>query len=210
MISTSRALALAALALVPLAHVGDVAAQTDSPLVTRAYGRVIVDVKVSRAHAGGVLAVGVRNGRWATANTLVDGRRGALTRVAGELFGMVPLALDTAVGEHKLSIYFPGGRRRGGATSVNLPVTPLVRPSRTRALSPEGVTAIATQAALGHGRFLLAAIRSRDIKAHHTGPLGAPVDGPVAFPFGGQEDYGRVIGPMKDGLMGEHHRGVDY
>ena len=210
MIFRSRALALAAVVLALLAHVGEVAAQTDSPLVTRAYGRAIVDVKVSRAHAGGVLAVGVRNGRWATANTLVDGRRGALTRVAGELFGIVPLALDTAAGDHKLSIYFPGGRRRGGATSVTLPVAPLVRPSRSRPLSPEGVTAIATQAALGHGRFLLAAIRTRDTKAHHTGPLGAPVDGPVAFPFGGQEDYGRVIGPTKDGLMGEHHRGVDY
>ncbi len=207
---SSRALALAAVMLTLIGQVGEVAAQGGMPPVTRAYGRAMVQVKVSRAHAGGVLAVGVRNGRWATANTLVDGRRGALTRAAGELFGIVPLALDTAAGEHKLSIYFPGGRRRGGTTSVNVPVAPLVRPSRTRTLSPEGVTAIATQAALGHGRFLLAAIRTRDTKAHHSGPLRAPIDGPVAFPFGGHEDYGRVIGPMKDGLMGEHHRGVDY
>lgn len=206
----TRSRALAAVVLTLLAGERFVAAQTDSPLVTRAYGRVTVDVKVSRAYPGGVLAVGVRNGRWATANTLVDGRRGGLSRVEGELFGIVPLALDTAPGEHKLSIFFPGGRRRGGATSVNLPVTSLSRPSRVRALSPEGVAAIATQAALGHGRFLLAAIRTRDLKALHVGPLRPPVDGPITFPFGGHEDFGRTLGPMKDGLMGEHHRGVDY
>lgn len=185
------------------------AAQPDTPLVSRAYGRVSVDVNVSRAHPGGVLAVGVRNGRWATANTLVDGRRGALTRVEGHLFGVIPLALDTAPGDHRLSLFFPGGRN-GGATSLSVPVSGLSRSPRTRTLTPEGIASATSQAALGHGRFLLAAIRTRDSKTHHTGALRAPVDVPVSFPFGGLEDYGRVMGPIKDGLMGEQHRGVDY
>ena len=30
------------------------------------------------------------------------------------------------------------------------------------------------------------------------------------FPFGGTEDFGAEVGPIKDGLIGEHHRGVDY
>ena len=43
MIFRSRALALAAVVFTLLAQVEEVAAQADSPLVTRAYGRVIVD-----------------------------------------------------------------------------------------------------------------------------------------------------------------------
>jgi len=120
------------------------------------------------------------------------------------------VALDTAPGDHKLSLYFPGGRTTGGATSLSVPVAGQVRPGRARALSPEGIATASTQAALGHGRFLLGSIRTRDTKSYHTGPLRTPVEAPVAFPFGGNEDYGRVMGPLKDGLMGEHHRGVDY
>ncbi len=185
------------------------AAQPSSTLV-RAYGRAAVEVSLTRAQPGGVFGVEVRNGRWSTANTLLDGRRGALTRETGRLFGIIPVALDTTPGEHKLSLFFPGNRRTGGSTSLSVPVTTTVRPSRTRPLSPEAATAIASQAALGHGRFLLSAIRTRDVKPHQLGALRPPVETPISFPFGGHEDFGRVMGPLKDGLMGEQHRGVDY
>src|SRR5204863_6454643 len=84
------------------------------------------------------------------------------------------------------------------------------RPTRPRALPPDALASAATQTALGHGRYLLAAIRTRDLKAYQSGPLRPPVDGPIVFPFGGFEDFGVEMGPVKDGLMGEHHRGVDY
>lgn len=187
-----------------------VAAQAPGPAIIRAYGRAMVEVALAHAHPGGVFGVGVRNARWATANTLLDGRRGAMTGEKGRLFGVIPVALDTAPGEHKLSLFFPGGRRGGGATSFSVPVSAAARQGRIRPLSPDAVASAATQAALGHGRFLLGAIRTRDIKLYHDGPLRPPVAQPISFPFGGQEDYGRVMGPIKDGLMGEQHRGVDY
>jgi len=185
-------------------------AQSSPPLVTKAYGRATVEIRTARGNPGGVLAVTVRGGRWSTANTLLDGRRGAIALESGRLFGLIPVSLDTAPGEHKLSLYFPGRRGRGGATSVVVPVSALARPTRPRALAPEALAQAATQTAVGHGRFLLAAIRTRDLKAYHTGPLRPPVDGPIIFPFGGLEDFGMEMGPVKDGLIGEHHRGVDY
>jgi murein DD-endopeptidase MepM/ murein hydrolase activator NlpD len=181
-----------------------------STLLTRAYGRSVVEVQASRAQPGGVFAVWVRNGRWASANTLMDGRRGALSNESGRLFGIIPVALDTEPAEHKLSLFFPGGRRGGGATSLMVSVAPRARPGRARPLSPEALVVAASQGALGHGRFLLGAIRTRDLQAYHSGPLRPPVDQPISFPFGGIEDYGMVMGPVKDGLMGEQHRGVDY
>ena len=189
---------------------GPLIAQPASALVTRDYGRSVVAVETSRGHPGGVFGVTIRNGRWASANTLLDGRRGALTNETGQPFGVIPVALDTEPGEHKLSVYLPGGRRRGGVTSLSVPVTAVARPSRFRTLTPEALASAATQTPLGHGRFLLAAIRTRDVTAYHSGPLYAPVDQPISFPFGGLEDYGIGMGPLKDGLMGEHHRGVDY
>jgi hypothetical protein len=185
-------------------------AQVPAPVITRPYGRAAVDIRTSRGNPGGVLAVTVRGARWSTANTLIDGRRGAMALENGKLFGLIPVALDTAPGEHKLSLYFPGGRRRGGATSVIVPVAAMARPPRPRPLTPEALDLAKSQTALGHGRFLLNAIRTRDLKAYHTGPLRPPVDGPIAFPFGGIEDFGAEMGPVKDGLIGEHHRGVDY
>ena len=185
-------------------------AQTSSSIITRPYGRAAVDIQTIRGNPGGVLAVTVRGARWATANTLLDGRRGAMAIESGKLFGLIPVALDTAPGEHKLSLYFPGGRKRGGATSVTVPVAAAARPPRPRLLSSEALDLARSQTALGHGRFLLNAIRTRDLKAYHLGPLRPPVDAPIAFPFGGIEDFGAEMGPVKDGLIGEHHRGVDY
>ena len=185
-------------------------AQPASALVTRAYGRSVVAVETSRAQPGGVFGVTIRNGRWSSANTLLDGHRGELTNETGRLSGIIPVPLDTEPGEHKLSVYFPGGRRRGGATNLSVPVTAVARPGRFRTLTPEALASAATQTPLGHGRFLLAAIRTRDVPAYHSGPLQAPVDQPISFPFGGFEDYGTAMGPLKDGLIGEHHRGVDY
>jgi|GEM_PF-2074465 len=183
---------------------------TPSSLLSKAYGRSVVDVQTARANPGGVFAILVRGGRWASANTLLDGRRSSIALEEGKLFGIVPVALDAEPTEHKLSLFFPGGRRRGGAVSLMVPVTGASRPTRPRTLPPEALASAATQTALGHARFLLAAIRTRDLKAYHSGPLRAPVDGPIVFPFGGAEDYGMEMGPVKDGLMGEHHRGVDY
>lgn len=186
------------------------ATATPPPLLTKAYGRTRVEVQTVRAVPGGVLPILVRGGRWASANTLLDGRRGAIALENGKLFGIIPVALDTEPAEHKLSLFFPGGRRTGGSVSLMVPVTAVSRPTRPRALPPEVLASAATQTALGHGRFLLAAIRTRDLKAYQSGPLRPPVDGPVVFPFGGIEDYGMEMGPVKDGLMGEHHRGIDY
>ncbi len=185
-------------------------AQPSSALVTSTYGRSVVAVETSRGHPGGIFGVTIRNGRWSSANTLLDGRRGELSNDTGQPFGIIPVALDTEPGEHKLSVYLPGGRRYGGVTSLSVPVTAMARPGRVRPLTPQGLASAATQTPLGHGRFLLAAIRTRDVPAYHLGPLHAPVDQPISFPFGGFEDYGTVMGPLKDGLMGEHHRGVDY
>ncbi|MBK5255962.1 MAG: M23 family metallopeptidase [Vicinamibacteria bacterium] len=185
-------------------------AQPASSLLTSAYGRSVVLVETARAQPGGVFGVAVSRNRWASANTLLDGRRASLAREATGLFGLVPVALDTQPAEHKLSIFFPGGRGRGGSTSLTVPVSALVRPGRLRTLSPEALASASSQTALGHGRFLLGAIRTRDLTANHSGPLRPPVDQPLAFPFGGTEDYGMVMGPVKDGLMGEQHRGVDY
>ena len=185
-------------------------AQAPPPLLRSSYGRAVVEVQTARAAPGGVFAVLVRGGRWGSANTLLDGRRGAIFLDDGLLFGLIPVALDTEPAEHKMTLFFPGGRRGGGATSVMVPVTAVARPNRPRALSPDAAASAATQTALGHGRFLLAAIRTRDPKDYHSGPLRPPVDGPIVFPFGGFEDYGTEMGPAKDGLIGEHHRGVDY
>ena len=185
-------------------------AQTASTLITRPYGRSAVDVETARAQPGGVFGVSVRGGRWSSANTLLDGRRGALTNETGRLFGLVPVALDTEPTEHKLSLFFPGGRGSGGVTSLMVPVTSRIRPGRARTLLPEALASAVTQTALGHGRFLLAAIRTRDLQSYHSGPLRPPVDQPISFGFGGYEDFGMEMGPVKDGLIGEHHRGVDY
>jgi len=186
------------------------AAPTPPSLITKAYGRTMIEVQTARANPGGVFAILVRGGRWASANTLLDGRRASVAIEGGKLFGLIPVALDTAPAEHKLSLFFPGGRSSGGSVSLMVPVTGAARPSRPRALSPEALASAATQTALGHGRFLLAAIRTRDLKEYQAGPLRPPVDAPIVFPFGGVEDYGMEMGPVKDGLMGEHHRGVDY
>ena len=185
-------------------------AQSASAVVVQAYGRARVEVETARAQPGGVLGVVVRGARWASANTLLDGRRGALSNDTGTLFGIVPIALDTTPAEHKLSLYFPGGRRSGGAFSMKVTVTPSTRPARARALTPEGLASATSQTALGHARFLLNAIRSHDPRSYQLRPLQSPVNAPVAFPFGGIEDFGVTIGPSKDGLMGEQHRGVDY
>jgi murein DD-endopeptidase MepM/ murein hydrolase activator NlpD len=186
------------------------AAQSISTIQARAYGRSVVEVETARAQPGGVFRVTVRRGRWASANTLLDGHRATLLLENGLLFGLIPVALDTEPAEHKLSVFFPGGRRRGGATSLGVRVSPSQRPGRARALTPEGLASASTSTATSHGRILLAAIRTRDPKAYQTGPLRPPVDGPIGFPFGGSEDFGMVMGPVKDGLIGEQHRGVDY
>lgn len=186
-------------------------AQSGSPSVqTRTYGRAVIDVDTSRAVPGGVFALGIRNARWTSANTLMDGRRGAMSNETGRLFGLVPIALDTSIGDHKISLFFPGRRGVAGATSFSAPVTPASRPNRARSLTADQMTAAQAQMALGHGRFLLGAIRTRDLPGYHTGPLRPPVDQPIVFRFGGIEDYGIPLGPVKDGLIGEQHRGVDY
>lgn len=187
-----------------------VSAQTSPAPLSVAYGRSVVDIQTAHASPGGVFAATVRGGRWSSANTLLDGRRGALAIEGGRLFGLIPLALDTEPGEHKLSLFFPGGRRGGGAVSMMVSVPSIARPTRARILTPEDRALSAAQTALGHGRFLLAAIRSRELKNYQTGPLRAPVEAPITFPFGGFEDFGVEMGPLKDGLIGEHHRGVDY
>jgi murein DD-endopeptidase MepM/ murein hydrolase activator NlpD len=181
-----------------------------SPLVTKPYGRTLVEVQTARGNPGGVLAIFVKGGRWGSANTLLDGRRGAIALENGRLFGLIPVALDTEPAEHKLTLFFPGGRRAGGQISLMVPVTGVSRPPRARPLTAEALASAATQNALGHGRYLLNAIRTRDLKTYQSGPLRPPVDGPIVFPFGGTEDYGAEMGPVKDGLIGEHHRGVDY
>lgn len=185
------------------------AQETPSPVV-HAYGRTTVLVNRARAQPGGVLAVTVKGGRWANASVVFDGHRGALASDTGTLFGIIPVPLDTQPFEHRLSLYFPGGRRRGGATAVKVPIPEGRRPGVRRALSPEGVAQANSQTALGHARFLLRAIRTKDARAYQLRPLQAPVTGAVTVPFGGLEDYGMPMGPMKDGLMGEHHRGIDY
>lgn len=185
-------------------------APTAPPLLTKPYGRTVVEVQTGRASPGGVFPILVRGGRWASANTLLDGRRGSLALEDGRLFGLIPVALDTEPAEHKLSLYFPGGRRSGGSVSLMVVVTAVARPTRPRTLAPDALASAATQTALGHGRFLLGAIRTRDLQAYQSGPLRPPVDAPIVFPFGGAEDYGVEMGPVKDGLIGEHHRGVDY
>ncbi len=186
------------------------AAQSVPSVLTRAFGRSVVSVETARAQPGGVFYVTVSRSRWASANTLLDGRRASLAQEGSSLFGLIPVALDTEPANHKLSVYFPGRRGRGGSTSLNVPVRGLVRPGRPRLLSPEALASASNQTALGHGRFLLSAIRTRDLKAYHSGPLRPPVDQAISFPFGGAENYGMVMGPAKDGLMGEQHRGVDY
>lgn len=198
------------LGTVLLLALGAASSAQSGGVITRVYGRAAVDVETARARPGGVLAVGVRNARWTSANTLMDGRRAALSNETGRLFGLIPLALDTAPGDHKLSLFFPGRRGVAGATSVVVPVNSGIRTPRARPMTPESLAIAVTQTALGHGRFLLAAIRTRDLAGYHTGPLHAPVDRPISFPFGGIEDYGMTMGPLKDGLVGEHHRGVDY
>jgi len=185
-------------------------AQAPPSAVTRAYGRSRVSVETSRAQPGGVFYVRVTRNRWSSANTLLDGRRALLRKDGTSLFGLIPLALDTLPAEHKLAIFFPGGKGRGGSTSLDVPVAPLARPSRARILSADALATASTQTALGHGRYLLQAIRTRDPKTYETGPLRAPVDAAPNFPFGGIENYGMVMGPVKDGLMGEQHRGLDY
>ena len=185
-------------------------AQVSAPRITSAYGRSIVEVDVSRAQPGGVMAVSVRGGRWSSANTVLDGRRGALVRSGAILFGLIPVSLDTEVTQHKLTLFFPGGRRGGGVTSLMVPVSSSTRPNRVRTLTPEGLAAASLQTALGHGRFLLGVIRTRTVESYQQGPLQPPVDRPIGFPFGGAEDYGMIMGPLKDGLIGEQHRGVDY
>src|SRR6185436_18307760 len=108
------------------------------------YGRSVVDVQTVRANPGGVFAIQVRGGRWASANTLLDGRRGSITLEDGKLFGLIPVALDTEPTEHKLSLYFPGGRRGGGSMNLMVPVTGVSRPPRSRALSPDALAAATT------------------------------------------------------------------
>ncbi len=206
----SRAVPLGLLAASSLVMASSLAGQPSAPSVSRSYGRSVVEVGTARAEPGEVLGIAVRNPRWSSANTLLDGRRGSLTSNAGRLFGMAPVALDTEPGDHKLSLYFPGGRGRGGATTLTVPVSARLRPGRVMTLSPEGRAAALSQEALGHGRFLLAVIRTRDAQAYQMGPLRPPVDQPISFPFGGLEDFGMVMGPQKDGAMGEQHRGVDY
>ena len=186
------------------------AAEPASSVLTRPFRSRRVSVETSRAQPGGVFYVSVARTRWVSANTLFDGRRASLAKQATTLFGLVPVALDTDPGEHKLSIFFPGRSSLRGSTSLNVPVDSLARPNRLRPLTPEALASASTQAALGHGRFLLSAIRTRDLKPLHTGPLRPPVEAPLSFPFGGTEEYGMVMGPVKDGLMGEQHRGVDY
>lgn len=186
------------------------AVQAPPPSLTKPFGRASVEVQTARANPGGILAILIRGGRWSSANTLLDGRRSSIALEEGKLFGLVPVALDTEPSEHKLSLFFPGGRRRGGSVSLMVPVTGASRPTRPRTLSPDALASAATQTALGHARFLLAAIRTRDLKAYQSRPLRPPVDGPIVFPFGGAEDFGMAMGPVKDGLIGEHHRGVDY
>ncbi|MEO8361053.1 MAG: M23 family metallopeptidase [Vicinamibacteria bacterium] len=209
---TSRRSAFALLvALFLFSSEAPAVAQTASPSVqTRTYGRAVIDVDTSRAVPGGVFAIGIRNARWAAASTLMDGRRGAMSNETGRLFGLIPIPLDTSIGEHKISLFFPGGRGVAGATSFTAPVTPVSRPNRARPLTPDQITAAQAQMALGHGRFLLAAIRTRDLPGYQIGPLRPPVDQPIIFPFGGIEDFGLSMGPVKDGLIGEQHRGVDY
>jgi murein DD-endopeptidase MepM/ murein hydrolase activator NlpD len=208
---TLRRRTLALLVAVSILGAGRMlAAQPGSSVLTRAFGRSVVSVETSRAQPGGVFYVTVSRSRWASASTLLDGRRASLARDANSLFGLIPVALDTEPAEHKLSVLFPGRRGRGGSTSLNVPVRGLVRPGRLRLLSAEALALASTQTALGHGRFLLSALRTRDLKTYHSGPLRPPVDPPISFPFGGAENYGMVMGPVKDGLMGEQHRGVDY
>jgi hypothetical protein len=211
MMTFARRTTLASLALLGIAVSGHrTAAQEASSSVVHAYGRTTVVVNTARAQAGGVLAVTVRGGRWATASVVFDGHRGALASDTGPLFGLIPVPLDTQPFEHRLSLYFPGGRKRGGATTVKVPIPEGRRPGIRRALTPEGVAQANSQAALGHARFLLRAIRTKDARAYQLRALQAPVAGAVSVPFGGLEDYGMPMGPMKDGLMGEHHRGIDY
>jgi murein DD-endopeptidase MepM/ murein hydrolase activator NlpD len=204
-------LCLVAVVIALILEPGGLSGQTMSNVIAQAYGRSRVEIETARARPGGILGVTVRGGRWSSANTLLDGRRGALYNEGGALFGLVPVPLDTEPFEHKLSMYFPGGRRGGGgSTTVRVVVSPQTRAGRVRTLSPEGLASAASQAALGHARFLLNAIRSRDARGYETRPLQPPVTAPISFPFGGLEDFGVPMGPAKDGLIGEHHRGVDY
>lgn len=186
------------------------AGQTAPTQVSQAYGRSHVVVETAWAQPGGAFGVTVQNGRWATATTMLDGRHGLLSNETGVLFGLVPIALDAQPGPHKLSLYFPGGRRSGGVSTMNVAVAVSGRPGRARTLSPEERVSATSRVALGHGRFLLGAIRSHDPLAYQLRPLRAPVSGLISFPFGGVEDFGVIMGPSKDGLMGEQHRGVDY
>lgn len=185
-------------------------AQDAAPVLVQPYGRANVIAKTAYARPGGVLGVEVKNGRWRSATLLFDGHRGALGSEGGGLSGLVPIPLDTEPAEHKLTLYFPGNRRTGGAVALRVPVTPGARPVRGRTLPPEAIAQLSSPTALGHARFLLRAIRTRESRLFETRPLIAPVSAPVSFGFGGREDYGMSLGPVRDGLLGEHHRGVDY
>jgi hypothetical protein len=172
-----------------------------------ARARVFVDLRA--AWPGGVLAIRVEGSRWATGTTLLDGRRGALARGPSGLFGLVPVAIDAEPGVHTLAVFFPGGRRRGGQGSFAVELGASSRPSRDRPVPAADLLTLET-AGLRDGRQLLAAIRTRESRVFHQGFLRPPVGVSPGFPFGGFEDFGGSVGPSRDGLSGEHHRGQDY
>lgn len=176
--------------------------------VEQAIGRARVIVLQARATQGGVFAVTVPASRWVSANTLLDGRRGALYREGSQLFGLIPIAVDAESGYHSLAVFFPGGRRLGARGSVTVDVAPLDAPTRTRTLSPPELRQAETSVL--DARSLLSAIRTREKTLFQPPPLSPPVNQAVGFPFGGREDFGVPMGPSKDGLVGEQHRGIDY
>lgn len=177
--------------------------------LARSIGGARVLVDGARSVPGGVLSVSIASRRWATANTLLDGRRGSLMLMGRGLFGLVPIAVDTEPGPHTLSIFLPGRRGRGAQGNLTVQVDSTAHPTRLRPIPATDLRTLEGQA-LRDARALLAAIREREAPAAHTGVLKPPLDSPVGFPFGGIEDFGSPIGPAKDGLSGEHHRGVDY
>ena len=131
-----------------------------------------------------------------------DGPR-PLPSKRGKLFGPVP-GFDTEPLGTQAESVLPGSRGRG-ATSLMV-------------LADGGEAFKAAHSVAGmprrggdadrsrHGRFLLRGdshARSQRI----TRAARPPRDGLIVFRRG--EDYGMEMGPVKDGLMGEH-RGVDY
>ena len=131
----NRRILIAAAALLALVSDRRIAAQSQAPMISRPYGRAVIEVALSHARPGGVFGVGVRNARWATANTLLDGRRGAMVRQGIRYpSGRHRHACKYDRRSQRIDHHRPGWRRKqGGMTSSRACLAhPLPQTARSR------------------------------------------------------------------------------